>query len=71
MNEKNSPATDRPVLNVNTKRIALANSANVVASIGSRPAPAIGPSCPISGNPTTSPSDHKTDKYKIPSRKIR
>lgn len=62
MNEKNAPATDRPVLNVNTKRIALANSANVVASIGSRPAPAIGPSCPISGNPTSPPSGRKGGK---------
>jgi hypothetical protein len=56
MNETNPPATDRSVLNVNTQRIGMANSANVVASIGSRPAPAIGPSCPISGNPSSSPS---------------
>lgn len=62
MNEKNSPATDRPVLNVNTKRIALANSANIVAAIGSRSAPVIGPSFPISGNPTSSPSGRKDGK---------
>ena len=53
MNEKNSPATDRPVLNVNTKRIALANSANVVAAIGSRSGHIIGSSFPISGNPSS------------------
>ncbi len=62
MNEKNTAATDRPVLNINTKRIALANSANVVAAIGSRSAPVIGPSFPISGNPTSSSSDRKGDK---------
>lgn len=62
MNETNPPATDRPVLNVNTKRIALANSANVVASIGSRPAPVIGPSFPISGKPTSSSSGHQAGK---------
>lgn len=54
MNETNPPATDRPVLNVNTQRIGMANSANVVASIGSRPAPVIGPSLPIVGQPTSS-----------------
>jgi hypothetical protein len=64
MNETNPPATDRPVLNVNTQRIGMANSANVVASIGSRPAPAIGPSLPIFGKPTSAPSgsDSKSDK---------
>lgn len=62
MNEKNSPATDRPVLNVNTKRIALANSANVVAAIGSRSGSVIGPSFPISGNPTSSLSGRNGGK---------
>jgi len=37
---------------------------NVAASIGSRPAPAIGPSLPIFGKPTSAPSgsDSKSDK---------
>ena len=62
MNEKNAPATDRPVLNVNTQRIGMANSANVVASIGSRRCPGIGPSLPISRNPRSSPSGRKGGK---------
>lgn len=64
MNEKNPPATDRPVLNGNTKQTVLANSANVVASIGSRPGPVIGPSLPIFGKPTLVPfsSDRKSGK---------
>ncbi len=57
MNETNPPATDRPVLNVNTQRIGMANSANVVASIGSRPAPVIGSSLPIFGKPPQPPPD--------------
>lgn len=62
MNETNPPATDRPVLNVNTQRIGMANSANVVASIGSKLVTSIDPSFPSPPSPAPSGSNHKNGK---------
>ncbi len=62
MNHKNTPSNGPLVRNVIMRSGVLANSANPVPPIGSRPGPVIGPSFPISGNPIFSPSGHKSGK---------
>lgn len=62
MNHKNTPPNGPIVRNVIMRSDGLANSANPVPPIGSRPSPVIGSPCPISGNPTTSPSGRKGGK---------